>query len=646
MSVWLKRFLVAVVSAVMISTPQAGLSSEAEPVEARQGTVNFSFDRVEIRLLVQLVGEMTGRRFVLDETVKGKVTVVSPPRIPLDEVYPLFLSILEASGYTVLEQEDISRIVPLPKSEAVAGRVTVDGDDGAGLVTRVFRLEHVNAVELKRTLEPMIRGGKAGALAAFGPTNHLIVTDTAEQVRRLAALIEQLDTAGAARTVEVVALKHASAEDVAAQIREAMQGAESAGKRLSRRVRNVAEGGAALPSEVVIVSANHANSILLVGTGPEIREMKRIVEMLDRGDMAERGPLNAIFLNYLGAEEAAKSLTALLEKSVQKEERQRVAIEPDIANNALLVLASPRDFEWVKDLVEQLDRVPQQVLVEILIVEVTLGKELDLGVEWSTIDEVADGRTTVVGRSRPGETDNLMNYITQGIFPQGIALGVARGTYEDANGNIQPNVPFLIRALSGDRDVNILSSVPLWAQNNTEASVSVVDNIPLLKSTIQGGSGTARDVIQNIERVDVGIKLTITPHVNPDGEVSLDLNPSIEAIIDEGPADTQFTPTIAKREVSTTVTVPDRATIAISGLIREDRVKAVSKVPLLGDIPLLGMLFRSTSEDKQRTNLMIFVTPHVVTDMDAAEEMKRSWEEKTGLNAEELEGGVLSGKKD
>jgi general secretion pathway protein D len=153
----------------------------------------------------------------------------------------------------------------------------------------------------------------------------------------------------------------------------------------------------------------------------------------------------------------------------------------------------------------------------------------------------------------------------------------------------------------------------------------------MLKSTVEGGAGTARDIIQNIERVDVGMKLKFTPHVNPDKEITMQLSPSIEAITDAGASGT-FTPTIAKREVSTTVTVPDKATIVISGLIREDRVKTVYKVPILGDIPILGILFRSTSDVKQRTNLLIFVTPHIVTDVREAAKMKDALIKRTALD--------------
>jgi len=180
----------------------------------------------------------------------------------------------------------------------------------------------------------------------------------------------------------------------------------------------------------------------------------------------------------------------------------------------------------------------------------------------------------------------------------------------------------------------ILSSVPLIAQNNQEATVSVVNNIPILKSTIQGGTGASRDIIQNIDRIDVGIKLKLTPHINPDRQVRMILNPSIEAIIDGGSTTTEFTPTIAKREVTTTVTVPDGETIIISGLMREDQTKVVRKVPILGDIPLLGILFRRTLDGRQKTNLLIFVTPRVLKGFSGARKISADWQDKTGLSPE------------
>lgn len=597
--------------------------------------VNFNFDRVDIRLLIKLVGEITGMQFVVDENVKAEVTVVTPSQIPSDEVYPLFVSILESSGYSIIRKDSLSHIVPLAVREVPAGPIkTGDTTAETGIITKVIKLKYVDAVELRTILQPMVSGGKTGSLNAFGPTNHLLITDTAENIARIEGIIAELDKEGSNRIAEVVPLKHASAEDVAAQLVMAIESSQTSGSRVSRHLQQVAEGKSALPADMTVVPVAHANSLLLVGTPANIEEMKRMLEKIDTDGMASRGPLNAVFLKYLQAEDAAKSLNALLEKTAEKDQKQRIAIEADIANNALLIHGSPRDCEWVQELVAKLDQVPQQVLVEILIAEVSADKALDLGVEWSTIDSPQEGRTTVLGRSRPGEADTVMDYVTQGILPQGLAVGVAKGTYTDASGAVQPAMPVLLRALAQNRDIKILSNIPLWAQNNTEASVSVVENIPVLKSTIEGGSGTARDTIQNIDRLDVGIKLKLTPHVNPDREVTIELNPCIEAVIDtEASSELAYTPTITKREVSTTVTVKDKTTIAISGLIREDQISTVYKVPLLGDIPLLGMLFRSTSKRAERTNLLIFVTPHIVTEADSALAERKSWENRSEAGA-------------
>ncbi len=608
-------------------------AQEAPSVDAPEtGYVNFNFDQVDIRLLTRLVGKETGRQFVLDEKVSGKVTVVTPPRIPLDEVYPLFLSILESSGFTVIQEGLLHRIVSMQgDSPMLAPMVSSDGEgpDG-GLVTKVIQLHHISAVDLLKSLEPVLGGNKSGRLAAFGPTNHLIVTDTTKRLERLEQLIAELDVAGLSRSVEVIPLKYASAEEVAKQVSSASQGFSSSGSKLSQHVQQAASGMASMPSELTVVAAAQANSLIVVGTPVQLAELKNIVAMLDTESTAGQGPLNVVFLEYLDAEEAAKMLNALLEKKIQQDERRRIGIEADVANNALLIDAAPRDCEWIRELVKKLDQIPHQVMVEVLIAEVSLGNGLDLGVEWSTIETPSDGESTLVGRSRPGSSDTITDYLAKGAFPQGVTLGIARGLYTDGQGNQVPLLPFLITALARDENVKILSNVPLWAQNNKEASVSVVRNVPMLKSTIDRGSGTASDTIQNIERKDVGIILTVTPHVNPNRDITVDLHPIIEAIVDEGEPG-KYTPTFAKREVNTTVTVPDGTTIAITGLIREDTVLRVSKIPLLGDIPFLGALFRRKSKSVERTNLLIFVTPKIVTDMKDALEAKKAWEAKADV---------------
>jgi type II secretory pathway component GspD/PulD (secretin) len=272
---------------------------------------------------------------------------------------------------------------------------------------------------------------------------------------------------------------------------------------------------------------------------------------------------------------------------------------------------------------------------------VSLSDSLDVGVEMAGGEAPSTiGDTVLQGSTKVDDGTALMNAVQNGMFPRGITIGVAQGSSVNAEGQITASYPALlnVNAVKKDSKVRILSHIPLLAQDNREASVSVVQNIPLLKSTIEGGSGTARDVIQNIDRVDVGIKLKLTPHINPAGEVRMVLNPSIEAIVDVGLTTTEFTPTIAKREISTTVTVPDGKTIVLSGLIREDQGRSVRKIPILGSIPFLGWLFRHTIDSKERTNLLVLVTPHIVTGEKAAEAVRQRWENATGVATSNVAG--------
>ena len=603
-----------------------------EPVER----VNFNFEQVELGHLVSVVGQQTGRRFVMDSTVTGRVSVITRERIPVDEVFPLFVAVLEGSGFTVVERDDVFHIRKLlgedPLQAPVIG-VGSDMKDGVGLVTRVIELAHIRATDVQPLLSPMVRQSDRGSLAAFAPTNHLIVTDTASNIQRIEELIAELDRPGQSGNLEVISLKHASASDLAEQISRAMAGAESAGSEMSRRMRQVVDGRGALPSGVTLVPADQANA-LIVSAGP--LQMKRIETMVERLDVPPEsmaaGRLRAVFLNYVSAEAAAKQLTALLAKRKDTDASERIAVEADLTNNAIWVDAGPLAFASVKRLLEQIDLPPQQVLVEVMIVEVARDNSQELGVEWSAIDGTGEsGSNTVVGRSRPGESDAIGNLLADSVFPQGLTFGLSRGTIELPNGTVVPRIPFLLRALDAKRDVDILSHVPLRTQNNAEATVSVVQNIPVLQSTIQGGTGDNRDVIQNIERIDVGIKLKVKPQVNPNREITLELNPSIEAIIRESAGGIALTPTIARREVESTLTLPDRSTVVISGLMREDVVQEERRVPILGSIPLLGMLFRETVDRKEKTNLLIFVTPYIVTEEDENEEATLRWKTQTGL---------------
>lgn len=616
------------------------LSSAHAQMEQDDPFVNFNFEQVELENLVGLVGEQTGKRFVIDSSVTGRVSVITGEKIPLNEVFPLFVAVLEGSGYTVVERDGVFHIRALVGDDPMEAPVIGAGKplDGVGLLTRVIKIEHVRATDVKSLLEPMVRQSKQGSLSAFAPTNHLIITDTASNLQRIEDLIAELDLPGQSTNLTVIPLKYASARELADQISRALIGAESSGRQISRRVQEVVAGAGNVPSGFTLVPAEQANSLIVSAAPLQLRQIKEMIEKLDvPADSLASGRLRAVFLNYLDAEAAAKQLTALLSQRKDQDPRDAIAVEADLINNAILVDASPLAFASVKELLEQIDRPQQQVMVEVMIIEISQNDSLDLGVEWANIDQPKDGSTTIVGRSRPGEVDIINQLLTENVFPQGLSFGLARGFITLPDGSQVARLPFLLRALEGQRDVNILSHVPLRTQNNAEASVSVVNNIPILKSVIEGGTGDNRDVIQNIERLDVGIELTVTPQVNPNREITLQLNPSIEAIVQESVDGVQLTPTIARREVKSTLTLPDRATVVISGLMREDVVEEENRVPILGSLPVIGFFFRSTAERKEKTNLLIFVTPYIVTDEVENDAMTDRWRDKIGLDTPETD---------
>lgn len=622
-------------------------AATATKADARSGDdlVKLSGEQIDIRLFVRMVGRITQKTFIVADEVKGRITVVTPD-VKREDVFPLFDSMLASIGCSVVEDGGVYRVVKL--APRIIPSAPVVGPDGKlplqGVVMKVIPLLHVSAQSLKEALDVRISGGKGGGVSAIRETNHLLVTDTVANIREIEKLIKEIDQPGMARSTEVIRLKFAGAEDLASQLGRAMENPSTSSQRLASRFPSAKKGtSGTVFSGSVVVADPHSNSLLVSGTAAEIREIKRIVTLLDVDSVASKGRFNAIPLKYISAEEAAKSINALLSQSTADGKSRpiagrRIGIEAMKASNALLVDARPGDFEVVKKLVEQIDTAPAQVHIEVVIAEIRSDKGLEWGVEMAAVDMPSGlGDTVLQGGSRFSEgVDSIMNQIQSGIFPRGISLGVATGTSRDATGRIVPSYPALLNfdAIKRNGEFRLRSRPSLVAQDNAEASISIVEEIPVLKSTIQG-TEAGRDVIQNIERMDVGIKLKLTPHVIDGNKIRMELNPSIEAVIDPGPTGTQFAPTIAKREVSTTVTVADGNVIVLAGLTRENKTTIVKKTPILGSIPLLGLLFRHSVDSTEKTDMVIFVIPRIMSDPAMADTIKKEWQEKAGLTPEE-----------
>jgi general secretion pathway protein D len=638
------RYWFAVMLFSLVVSVGAEGTTEGQSV-SQKAMVNFTFEDVDIPTFVKLVGEVTGKRFVIGEGVTGHVTVVSPSVSPHD-VYPLFLSIIESVGYSVQDTGGVLHVVPVRKSsDGLSGIIgATETIPDQGVYTKIFRLEHVSALAISQ----MLMAGKesaGGSIRALEETNHLVVTDSASGIRRVEKLIKEIDRPGLARVTDVIALTYASADEMARQLNLAMAENLTRAQRLVGRLPSGSRGATGSGTDsraALVVAVPHSNRLIIVGTQAQVDALRELVRQMDVDVPSGHGRLNAIFLRHLSAEEAAENIGALLKQRQQSGDAsatsRQIAIQPSPSSNALLVDAGPGDFEVVKRLIEQLDQSPEQVHIGVVIMEVSHGDGLQFGVELAAVDQPKRvGDTVVQGSFGLGDASGLLSAVESGIFPRGMSIGVAHGSSTAADGTIQTGFPGLmnIDAFRSNSRFKILSETSLQSQNNKEATVSVVNEIPILKSEITGGSGTARDVIQNIERMDVGIKLRITPHFIPGGRIRMALNPSIEAVIDSGSETTQFTPTIAKREVETTVTVDDGRTIVIAGLTRQDERESERRVPLLGSIPILGWLFRKTERVNERTDVLIFVTPTVVSDFRAASEHQKRWEERTGLSLDD-----------
>lgn len=635
-----KVFLCAVVSSVL-------MSFVSNDVLAQNGNITFSYHDVDVRLFVETIGSAIGRKFVIGDGVEGRITVVSDP-IEKDKAFDLFVTVLESAGFSVLEEGAVFKIVPLPRSDTSMGEVVGPDEKipSKGMVTKVFYLEHVDVEQLKIALQTRIGGGKAGAVSSIKETNHLVVSDTADNIRRVEKIISQIDKPGNSKTTEVVRLRFVGAEDLADQLNLAMSESETRAEMLRRRLSSNTQGSTVQSQGPIVVAAPHSSSIILVGTQVQIETLKTLVAKMDVDTPSGRGRFNAVFLKYVGAEEIAKSISGLLTASEKKgvttgtrSQERMISIEPSIANNAVLIDASPGDFEVVKKLIDQLDVPPEQVHISVEIAELTVNDDFKFGVELAALDMPGEvGDSVVQGSVAIGDgAGSLLDSIQEGVFPDGISIGIAHGTSVDEDGNVSVGYPGLINidALKQDGRIEMKSETALVAQNNKEATVSIVNEIPILKSTIDRGSGSASDVIQNIDRIEVGIKLNLTPRIIPGGEVQMELNPSIEAVVDSSSGELNYTPTIARRSVSTTVTVPDGEQIVIAGLTREDDIESVAKVPILGSIPIIGKLFTKTETSSKKTNLLILVTPTIVKDITMAKSVTDKWKVKTAEATDE-----------
>jgi general secretion pathway protein D len=584
--------------------------------------VTLNLKDADISTLISTVSQLTGKNFVVDPRVKGKVTVVSASPLSKDEIYPIFLSILEVHGFATVPVGDIIKIIP--DSQAKQGSVpTVRSSDrikGDQVVTRILRVKNVTAAQLVPILRPLVP--QQGHLAAYPSKNVLIITDRAQNVDRLARIVGKIDQVSDSK-IEIVQLTHASASEIVRVISGL----------------TAAENKANQATQITLAADERTNSVLISGEASERLRYRALISHLDT-PLETDGGTRVIYLHYAKAEDLVSVLTGV-SKSLKDQKTpagapaalaSNVNIQADDASNALVITAPPDIFRSLQRVISQLDIRRAQVLVEAIIAEITLEKTRELGIQWAATDN--KGALGVLNLG-PNPISNLGDTLTGGDITDAAA---ALGTGVTGLGRITRSgisLAGLIRVLSDDTDTNILSTPSLVTLDNQEAEIVVGENVPFVTGEFSntGGGTTPGNPFRTIERQDVGITLRVTPQINEGDAIKLDIEQEISNVI-EGAADASDL-TTSKRSIKTVVMVEDGRIIVLGGLIDDSLSQVNQSVPGLGDIPVLGRLFRYDRNVKKKRNLMVFLRPVILR--DAATETRVTEGKYSMIRAKQLE---------
>jgi general secretion pathway protein D len=608
----------------------------AASVFAEQQTWKVNLKDADIRAFVTQIADITGYSFVIDPRVKGKVTVVSNAPMSQDAVYEMFLSVLSVHGFAAIPGAGVIKIVQQNNAKQTADNPAyLNRVPSEQIVTRVIQVKNANALELVPILRPMV--AKYGHLAGVAAANALIVSDHVANIKRISRIIDELDSPSKYE-LEVVQLQEAWVGDMVELLEELAPSelgktakAKSSAKKFS------------------VVADQRSNRLILRGDETFRTKMRVLIAKLDQPS-STGGKTKVIRLKHADAEDIADLVKGLIgdiatEESAEKGKaapKSEANVYADEGLNALVIRGEPSLLQELEGIIDQLDVRRAQVLIEAAIVEIEEGVDDKLGVQWALYDQ---------GSSVPGALTNFSNIgglTTAGILaallekdssddgnfsPEAIGSpgpGITLGVGETRDSGVSWGA--LVQALEGDNAVNVLSTPKVITLDNQESSIFVGQNIPILTgSSTSGGAGTS-DPFQTIEREDVGVELIVTPSISEGELVRLEIEQSLNNLT---LSSTTVDVITTKRKIKTNVLADDGETIVLGGLISDDVKTSEQKVPLLGDIPFLGALFRSTSTEVRKSNLMIFLRPTILRDKADAQRVTQSkFDELWELNLE------------
>ncbi len=586
------------------SLAQAVKSAPEKPEHPDQ-FVSIDFNNVDINVFIKFMSELTATNFVVDQRVKGKVTIISPSKISLKEAYKVFESVLEVHGYTTVQSGEIVKIVPSPdaRSKSIETRLREEATDPEDkVVTQLVPLKYANPVDIKRLFTPMI--SKSSVILAYQPTNMMIITDVYSNIRRLFKILNKIDVPGIGQEISVIPIEYADSTKMVSLL-----------STVFKPTRKPVKGAPA--KAVTMVADERTNVIVLLANEVDTLRIKQLIAMLDKETPRGKGKIHVYYCENATAEELAKVLQDVPAQQAGAPKGKggapvisgKVRISADKATNSLIIMADQEDYIVLQEVIKKLDIPRSMVFIESLIMEVDLDTSLEIGIDWQAFGEVRD---TNVGATF---ADTIQPDIDPGTgvprnpFAGGFAAGLISGSTQIAGITVS-NISAIIKAVKTDDEFRILSTPQVLTTDNEEARITVGENRPYqTRSTTDPSGGT----FESFEYRDVGKILKITPHVTQGRLVRMNLSLEVTNIDLKSTLTTSSTlPVTQKRTVDTTVIVKDNQTVVIGGLIDDSTSINTTKVPILGDIPILGWLFRSTSQSNQKTNLYIFLTPRVI----------------------------------
>lgn len=623
--VWLSALALGIASAVLVPTPVAMADEYAA-----------SFKNTDINEFIQVVGRNLGKTIIIDPNVRGKIDVRSYDVMNEQQYYQFFLNVLEVYGFAVVEMDSgVLKVIrdkdaqhaPLP---VVAGEQQQRGDM---MITRVVPVENVSVRELAPLLRQLNDQTGGGMVVSYDPSNVIMMTGRAETIGRLVAIIERVDQAGD-QDVDIIDLEYASANEL---VRIAQSLFEKS-----------AQDGTPTLLIPKIVADERSNSVIVSGEPRARSRVVKLIRQLDQ-DLKTEGNTRVYYLKYARAEEMVEVLDNV-SRSIQAEVEQQqgsstggrrtggsndtVSISPHAPTNAVVITAEPDMLASLENVIRDLDIRRAQVQVEAIIVEILEGDNVDFGIQWISEDgglvQYNTGNQVPIGalaagayQAQPQEGTTVISEggaVTQNPDKPGDIsllaelLGSVNGMMF---GTIKNDWAAVVQAISQDTNSNILATPSIVTVDNEEASFLVGQEVPTITGSTLGGDN--ENPFQTVDRQEVGIKLKVTPQINEGDAVQMLIEQEVSSLSGATSVDV----IVNKRELKTTVMANDGETIVLGGLIDEDVQESVSKIPLLGDIPILGKLFSSTSTSTQKRNLMVFIRPTIVRDGSKLAEISR-----------------------